>query len=266
MHNLAFRNLSHRCVVAFALAAVSLACLGASAQSSDGSDKPSPRLNPLPQISRMMQIGPGDLIDVEVFNTPELSGKHQVSQSGKIRIAGSGDIDVDGMSTVEAAAEIEHRLKSAELMLDPQVTVLVQEHASRQISILGEVNRPGTYSLQGWPSLSNALAAAGGATPKQGSTISITHRNDPGNPVVVRVDGTASDARQAGILLRDADLVTVSEAGQIYVVGDVTKPGEFFLRNGRPLTALEALALAEGLKDNARPEKASIIPYPRKIC
>ncbi len=259
MRNLAFQILSPRSFLALALVAASLAASGTSAQTPEGSDKPSPRLNALPQMSKTMQIGPGDLIDVEVFNTPELSGKHQVSQSGKIRIAGSGDIDVDGMSTLEAAAEIEHRLKSAELMLEPQVTVLVQEHASRQVSILGEVNHPGTYSLQGWPSLSSGLAAAGGVTPKEGSTIAITHRGDPGNPLIVRVTGTASDTSQAGILLRDSDVVTVSEAGQIYVVGDVTRPGEFFLRNGRPLTALEALAMAEGLKDNARPEKASII-------
>lgn len=219
----------------------------------------SPRLNPVPKTSSTLQIGPGDLVDVEVFSTPELSSKQQVSQTGKIRIAGVGDIDVDGMTTVEAGAEIERRLKSAEVMLDPQVTVLVQEHATRQVSVLGEVNHPGTYMLQGWPSLASAIAAAGGGTTKQGPTITIVHRNDPEHPVVVRVGGTSSDARQAGIVLQASDVVTVSQAGLIYVVGDVTRPGQFSLTNGRPLTALEALALAEGTKDNARLEKAAII-------
>ena len=220
---------------------------------------PSPRLNPLPRISNTLQIGPGDLLDVEVFNTPELSGKQQVSQSGKIRLAGTGEIGVEGMTPLEAAAQIERRLKSGEVMLEPQVTVLVQEHANREVSVLGEVNRPGTYQLQGWPSLASAIAAAGGGSPKQGSTISITHRGDPDHPEVVRLDGSPSDRNQAGILLQASDVVVVSQAGLIYVVGDVTKPGQFSLTNGRPLTALEALAMAEGLKDNARPDKASII-------
>ena len=220
---------------------------------------PTPRLNPLPSSSNTLQIGPGDLLDVQVFNTPELTAKHQVSQSGKIRIAGTGDIFVDGMTPLEAGVEIERHLKSAELMLDPQVTVLVQDHAAREVSVLGQVNRPGTYLLQGWPSLASALGAAGGVTSKEGPTITITHRSDPSHPEVIRVEADRPAGNQAGFTLQASDVVFVSQAGVIYVVGDVGKPGEYYLSNGRPLRALEALALAEGLKQNARPEKATII-------
>ena len=220
---------------------------------------PTPRLNPLPSSSNNLQIGPGDLLDIQVFNTPELTAKHQVSQSGKIRIAGTGDIVVDGMTPLEAGAEIERRLQSAEVMLDPQVTVLVQDHAAREVSVLGQVNRPGTYLLQGWPSLASALGAAGGVTSKEGPTITITHRSNPSHPEVIRVEADRPAGSQAGLTLQASDVIFVSQAGVIYVVGDVGKPGEYYLSNGRPLRALEALALAEGLKQNARPEKAAII-------
>ena len=218
-----------------------------------------PRLIAAPKIASSLEIGPGDLVDVEIFNTPELSGKHQVSQTGKIRLAGTEDISIDGLTPLEAGAQIERVLKSAQLMLDPQVTVLIQEHASRQVSVLGEVNRPGSYQLQGWPSLASALAEAGGGTPRQGSVITITHRDDPDHPDVLRLDRPSPQSNPAAILLRNADVVSVSQVGLIYVVGDVAKPGQFSLTNGSALTALEALALAEGLKANARPDKASII-------
>ena len=245
--------------IALPLLVLLLASSMSSAQSGAQPSNPTFKLTPLPRSSNELQINPGDLLDIQVFNTPELSAKHLVSQSGKIRLTGTGDIEVQGMTPLEAGAEIERRLRSSEVMLNPQVTVLIQEHATRQISVLGEVNRPGTYPIQGWPSLANVLAAAGGVTPKEGSTITITHRNDPGHPETVRVSAGSPAGNDASLTLQSSDMVFVSQAGLIYVIGDVGKPGEFYIGNGRPLRALEAIALAEGLKENARPDKAAII-------
>jgi polysaccharide export outer membrane protein len=265
MHNRLLRTTPTRhrhlaCTLTSILAVGGLFCaLQGSAQVAPSNAPRTFQLNPLPTTSTILPIGPGDLLDVEVFNTPELSGKHQVSPTGKIDIPGAGDIVVDGLSPLLAGAEIASQLKSSQVMLDPQVTVLVEDHASREVSVLGQVNRPGSYPLQGWPSLASALAAAGGVTDKAGSTITITHQSEPTKPLHLRMDSNGPDGDEAGIVLQNSDVVFVSEAGRVYVVGDVQRPGEFYISNGRPLNALEAIALAEGMKENARPESAAII-------
>ena len=220
---------------------------------------PVSHLIPRPTDPASLPIGPGDLVEVQVFHTPELSAKYRVSTDGTIRLLGADEVKVDGLSPSQASGEIERDLAKSQIMIDPQVTVFVDERAAREVSILGEVTRPGVYTLQGYPSLGSALAAAGGVTVREGSTITITHRNDPIHPDTIRVDNKNPSGSEPFFPLQSSDVVLVSQAGLIYVVGDVVHPGEFYMTNGRPMRALEALALAQGLKDNALPEKASII-------
>ena len=217
------------------------------------------RLIPRLIAATPLSIDAGDLIDVQVFNTPELSASHRIGADGSIELPGTGPIKIAGLTPLEAGTLIEKRLRDAQIMLEPQVSVTVTEYTTEGITVLGEVKMPGTYPLLGRQSLYTALAAAGGVTPQEGSTITVTHRADPSNPEVIRVRSSSYAADERLTLVQPGDVVFVSQAGAIYVVGDVERPGQYFLSNGEPIRALNALALAQGLKESAAPNKASII-------
>jgi polysaccharide export outer membrane protein len=206
-----------------------------------------------------MRIAAGDLIDVQVFNTPELSAKVRVSQDGSIRLPDASEINVDGLTPLQAAATIEKRLRDSQIMLDPHVTVLVTEYSTQGISVLGEVRKPGTYLLLGQHSLYDALSAAGGVSQQLGSSIEITHQSDPARPETIPVDSPNYSALQRLTEVKPGDVVVVARAETIYVVGDVGHPGEYFIQNGQKLSILNALALAQGTNPTAKTSKASIV-------
>ena len=206
-----------------------------------------------------LSISPGDLLVVDVFNTPELSGRFRVSQSGMVSLPQGGVVTVSGRTAVEAGQEIERRLRDGGIMLDPHVTVFVQEYASQGVIVLGEVRTPGTYTLLGEHSLYGALAAAGGATGNEGSTITVTHAGDPQHKIIIEVTSPNYSDLQRSTRVNPGDTVFVSRGALVYVYGEVARPGAYSLRAGEPLNVLQALALAQGADHFAAGGKASII-------
>lgn len=206
-----------------------------------------------------LTIAPGDLIDIEVFNTPELSGKFRVGQSGMVSLPQGGVIDLNGLSTVQAGTAIEARLRSAQIMLDPHVTVLVQEYASQGVIVAGEVKNPGTYTLLGEHSLYGALSAAGGPTTNEGDSIVLTRHGDPSHKQVIPVTSPNFEDLIRATRVEPGDTVFVSRANVFYVVGNVGHSGAFPIRNGEQIRVLEAIAIAEGTQKNTAEGKVSII-------
>jgi polysaccharide export outer membrane protein len=206
-----------------------------------------------------LQIGPGDLLEVQVFNTPELSGRVRVDEQGDVHLPVAGKLAVSGETPGAAAAAIETLLKTKGIMLDPHVSVFVQEYATQGVTVLGEVKMPGTYSLLGPHTLSDALAAAGGPLPTEGPTITITRVSDREHPVTIDVNQPDHQSILQSTIVSPGDTVVVSKAAMIYVVGDVARPGAYYVQNGQPVTVLSALAFASGLNPTASGKKASII-------
>jgi polysaccharide biosynthesis/export protein len=242
---------------------VALLCLNASAQTgSTQSAEALPVVTPYgtTQINAgQLVLGPGDLITVQVFNTPELSGNLRVDQSGSILLPIGGLLDVTGQTTAQASAAIEKRLRDAQIMLDPHVNVLVTQYATQGITILGEVKLPGIYPVYGAHSLYDLLAVAGGPTASEGSTITITHHRDPEHPLVVQVNTPNYSAVQRSTPVAPGDTVVVSKADLIYVVGDVNKPGPVPIMNGQSTSVLNILTLSGGLNLTAAATTAAII-------
>jgi polysaccharide biosynthesis/export protein len=214
---------------------------------------------PANSVQTLIRVAAGDLIDVQVFNTPELSAKLRVSQDGLITLPDTGDISVGGLTPLEVGAKIEKSLRDAQVMLDPHVTVMVTEYSTQGISVLGEVRKPGTYLLLGRHSLYDALSAAGGVTQESGSSIEITHQSDPTRPETVPVNSPNYSELQRLTEVKAGDVVVVARAETIYVVGDVGHPGQYFIQNGQKLSVLNAIALAQGVNPTARASKASIV-------
>ncbi len=207
-----------------------------------------------------LQISAGDLLEVSVFDTPDLSGKLRVDEHGNIALPLAGDLTVSQLTAEQAAHAIEAKLSRAEILKDPHVLVAVLEYSTQGVTLLGEVKQPGVYPLLGPHSLLDLISAAGGFTPEAGELVTITHRAEPNNPVAVKL-GTkpGSTTRSSNVDIRPGDTIIISHAGIVYVVGDVGKPGGFLIQRNNHLTVLRAMALAQGPNKTAALNSAKLI-------
>jgi polysaccharide export outer membrane protein len=198
-----------------------------------------------------LRISAGDLLSVDVFDTPELSAKLRVSEKGDVDLPVAGSIHVGGMTAEEAATSIENLLRDDVILKHPHVEVFIQEYATQGVSILGEVKNPGVYPNLGSHSLLDFISVAGGITPTAGKAVTITHKNDPGNPTIVQLDNSPDLPQRGAVAILPGDTIMVSRSGIVYVVGDLVKPGGFLIENNQRLTALQAIALAQGANRTA---------------
>lgn len=210
---------------------------------------------------RKVVIGPGDVLSVLVFDTPELSTDSvRVSQSGQVNLPVLGLVNVKGLNPIQAAVRIENELRTRGLMLEPHVTVSVVEIPSQLATVLGEIKTPGVYPVSNSPHLLDVIAMAGGLTPSAGKIVTIVHRSDPAHPVIVRL---AQNVRAIGsqpnpVILPD-DTVAVGKAGIIYILGDVKSPGGFLIDNNQSVSLMQAISLAGGWNKEAALSKARLI-------
>ncbi len=196
-------------------------------------------------------LGPGDLIDVGVYNVPELATKGRIGSNGDIYLPLVDYVHIAGLTPEEAQEVIQKRLSDGGFVRNPHVNVFVDEHAARGASLLGEIAKPGIYPMVGEERLFDLISAAGGFTSSAGRSISITHRDESGKPLVVPLSRNLSDDPQSNVLVFPGDTVIVRKADVVYVVGDVGRPSGFLMDNGH-LTVLQAIALAGGTNKTAK--------------
>ncbi len=197
-----------------------------------------------------VNLGAGDLLDISVFDSPELTTRVRVGGDGEVTFPLLGQLLVGGMTPQQVQDLIRERLVSGDLVKDPQVAVFVSEYASQTVFILGEVNHPGAYPLMGSHRLFDFISAAGGFTLRAGKTIIITRHADPLAPETVRFSRDP-DFAGGNPAIDAGDTVYVKQAGVVYVVGDVIKPGGFLMPSEENVTVMQALAIAEGTKPTA---------------
>jgi polysaccharide export outer membrane protein len=221
-------------------------------------------------------IGPEDLLDVEVFNVPELTKTVRVANDGMISLPLIGRLKAAGYTTAELRQALE--AKWAETYLEnPQVTVFVREFRARPVSVIGAVDKPGLYYLSGRRTLIEVLSMAGGLAKRvdqvAGRTVLVTRREGFGDlqfadgMKLVALDKLEVNLRKLlyshedalNIEIKPFDTISVARAEIVYVVGEVRKPGGFVLQDQEKLTVLQALALAEGLTGTAARRSAIII-------
>ena len=218
----------------------------------------SPQLSPLSasMTAAPMQIGPGDLLEIEVFDTPELAGKARVNSHGEITMPLIGSVPVGGLSPEQVQELLAKRLRNENFVKDPQVTVFVIEYASQAVYLMGEVVKPGPYPLMGSHRLLDFISAAGGFTPRAGKTVTVTKH---ANPDTLRTFALGSPDEDSNPELSAGDSIIISQAGIVYVLGDVTRPGGFMLDREDTLTIMQALALAQGTLSTAAKSSAKLI-------
>lgn len=171
----------------------------------------------------------------------------------------AGRLHVQGLSMADASAAIRTRLIVQRFVKDPTVTVSITEYATRGVSVLGEVKKPGIYTEMGSHRLNDYISLAEGLTPQAGTRVSITHRAAPEQPTIVRISSAGKPTPGGNPVIESGDTIIVPKAGQVYVVGDVVRPGGYLMDHDEQLTIVQALALAQGANRTALLKHSMII-------
>jgi polysaccharide export outer membrane protein len=197
---------------------------------------------------------------VSEYRTPEFHSTVRVSNAGTVMLPMIKEVQVGGMDEAAAARAIEAALIAQGMLLHPQVSVLVTAYAGQDVSVLGEVARPGVYAYTLHHRLLDLISAASGLAPSAGRLVNVFHRDDPHTPHPVVLDPSGTDtATDHNPELAPGDTVQVSRAGLVYVIGDVVRPGGFPVDPAQGLTVVQALSLAWGPSQNASATKALLI-------
>jgi len=205
-------------------------------------------------------IGPGDELKIEVFDTPEMDQTVRVTDAGEVPLLFVGNVKVAHFTPGEAARSIEATLRSKQLMTHPQVTVSVEEYASEQVSVMGEVRKPGAFSISAPIPVIAVLSNAGGLTDVADRNITIQRHGDSAQTVNYFLSNSSDAALQNSIMVYPGDIVMVPRAGIVYVLGDVGRPGGYTMSaNDSRMTVLEALATAGGTNKTAIISKVKLV-------
>lgn len=198
----------------------------------------------------LVKFGPGDLLEVSVYNVPELATKARVSNSGEIYLPLIDYVHVAGLTQEEAQAVIEKRLEDGGFVRNPHVTIFVDEAESQGVTLLGEVAKPGIYPDTGDHKLYEVLSQAGGFTQYASRNIAIIRKGNP-DPIHIDLPRNLGDDLSGNVDVLPGDTVTIPRAPIVYVVGDVGRPSGLLIDNGS-MTVLQALALAGGANHTAK--------------
>jgi polysaccharide export outer membrane protein len=199
------------------------------------------------------------LLDISIFGAPELARTVRVAGNGAIDLPFIGSILVSGFTPEDIRQVIAKKYADGNLLRDPQVSIQVKEYATQGISVMGEVAKPGIFPLLGTARLFDAIAAAGGTTPRAGAKVTILHRDRSAVPETVSLFAAAEGASESNVRVFPGDTVIVRKAGIVYVVGDVNKPGGYVMENSENFTAMQAIALAQGAARTAALNRARVI-------
>jgi polysaccharide export outer membrane protein len=212
------------------------------------------------------RIGPDDLLDITVFEAPDLNRTLRVSANGEISFQLLGPMKAGGLTPRQLELELQEALRRT-YMKDPHVGVFVRELQSHSVSVVGAVKRPGVFQIRGTKTLLELLSMAEGLADDAGDTI-LVMRGSAGLPKEesaseieeVKLKSLMESVNPAfNLPIHPGDIVKVPRAGIVYVVGAVKKPGGFVLRNNENITVLQALALAEGPTRTSLKSQARII-------
>jgi polysaccharide export outer membrane protein len=192
-----------------------------------------------------LHIGPGDELEITIFSASDLSAHGRVDNDGNIFIPLLGSVHVAGMTSTEAGQAIAENLQQKNILNHPQVSVFVKEYTAGQISVVGEVNKPGVYSALGAHRLLDILQTAGGLTDKAGNSITISHR---GTADLTTIEFPKDPVAMANnnLELQPGDTVIVPKAGIVYVLGEVYRPGGYASNSSGGFTVLQVMAAAGG--------------------
>lgn len=192
-------------------------------------------------------LAAGDAIRVQVFQNPDLTLDTRITESGVISYPLIGAVRLGGLTVSAAELKIADALRMGGFLVKPQVTIQLTQLRGSQVSVLGQVGRPGRFVLETANTrLSDMLATAGGTTPNGEDAVVITGTRE-GKPFRKTVDLPAmflSVSPVDDIVLQGGDVIFVARASMFYIYGETNRPGAFRIERG--MTIMQALATGGG--------------------
>lgn len=193
-------------------------------------------------------LGPGDIVKITVYNNPDLTTEAEISQNGSISFPLVGEVKVGGLSRAEAEKAISASLGQGGFVPNAHVNMLVLQYRSQQVSVIGEVNKPGKYPINQMVTVTDLIAMAGGITQKGGNTVTIIKKDGNGRTAQYEVDFKrvlAGGDVAKNVRIDSEDIIYVAPAPVFYIYGEVRQPGAYPL--AADLTVRQALSLGGGL-------------------
>jgi polysaccharide biosynthesis/export protein len=193
------------------------------------------------------KLGPGDAIRVQVYQNPDLMVEARVSETGSITYPLIGNVALGGLSIGQAEGRIAQALRAGNILKAPQVNIVLLQVRGNQVSVLGQVNKPGRFPLETFNvRVSDMLAAAGGVTATGDDVLVVSGVRD-GKPFRKTIDIPALFAANRSaddIVLSAGDTLYVNKAPTYYIYGEAQKPGPYRIERG--MTVMQALAQGGG--------------------
>jgi polysaccharide export outer membrane protein len=206
-----------------------------------------------------MLLGPGDEVEVQVFDTPDLNQTARVSDQGEFPLILGGTVRLAALTPAEAARTIEAALINSKVMYYPKVMVTVTQYATQNVTVFGQVNKPGAYEIETPRSVIDVLGLAGGLTDLADRHVTI-ERHTTHRQISYYVSNRSDDLLDQKLMVNPGDKLIVPKAGFVYVLGDVARPGGYAMTNNDgTLTVLQAVAMAGGTPSTAAPNSSRLI-------
>ena len=195
------------------------------------------------------EVGIGDVIEVTAFQEDEITGEFLVEASGAITFPLLGPVPVAGMTPAAISAVLEELLER-DYYVDVQLKVKVETFASQPVTLLGEVQSPGTYYLEGRTTVTDLLAKAGGLKPSAGPVLELRRTSriegeGPPEPMVLETAKLSTGEVGRDIILQAGDVLYVSPKQIYFISGEVARPGQYEISRG--MTLMQALSHAGGV-------------------
>jgi polysaccharide biosynthesis/export protein len=202
---------------------------------------------------RAYRIGPGDLLELKVFEVDQLSQTVRVTEDGTITLPLLGRVAVEGLTD----------LLQAKYVKNPQVTIFIKEYKNQQVAVIGAVEKAGSYELVGRKNLLQIISMAGGFSDNASNQIFILREGPDGATSTVPIDLkelliNGKQELNIPIMPNDVINVPVDREIRVFVMGRVTKPGAVTAKLSEGVTLFQAIANAGGLAEGARERAVSI--------
>lgn len=215
----------------------------------------------LPAAAITYTLGPRDVLSISVYGQDDLTKEVRISGDGTVSLPLIGQVKAAGLTVEKLEQELTTKYK--EYIYSPQVSVFIKEFHSKDVSILGEVRRPGVHQLSGDATLLEVVSEVGGLTQEAGNRLVIIRpaKEQGAEAETILVDTEklfGSEGTSLNVDILDGDTIHVPKADFFFVFGEVNHPGSFKLETGGSLTVMKAISLAGGFTDRAAKGKIKI--------
>ncbi|MBT9566917.1 MAG: polysaccharide export protein EpsE [Thiobacillus sp.] len=193
------------------------------------------------------RLGSGDIVEITVYDHPELQMETAVDEQGKIGFPLIGGVSVAGETAASAQKLIADALEKGGFLKKPQVNLIVKAYRSKQVSVLGQVNKPGKYPLERASTVSDLLAQAGGVTLEGADVLTLIQNKDgQSRRINIDIQSLFQDGQfDLNHPVGDGDVIFVPRAAVFYIYGEVQKPGAY--RFEKSMNVMQALSLGGGI-------------------